>query len=284
MMMCNSNYGKYTVTLKSLLEDEETKEAIYKALSSYPLYEKKSKEEYIPSYVPTREELNTKILNAYKYREIGFDTVGRFIDELEIAMNEIMPKYNQLFYTIDLDYNLLYNADYKRTITATKKGSSSSTAKTTEDVNTTLTSSGKTESSANDKSNTTANVTTNNKDVQSNTPQGQLDIGTKGVNNLSYADSAKWAAGENSEIGETNGESSSVAENTSNSSNKTKGSTDVNATGTNNEEESSVEELKGNYGMVTFQLLVDKYRELIINVEQQIINDNRITELFMLLW
>lgn len=284
MMMCNPTYGQYTVTLKALLEDEETKEAIYKALSSYPLYEKKSKEEYIPSYVPTREELNKKILNAYKYREIGFDTVGRFIDELEIAMNEIMPKYNQLFYTIDLDYNLLYNADYKRTITATKKGTSSSTAKTTEDVDTTLTNSGTTETTANDSSSTSANVTTNNKDVQSNTPQGQLDIGTKGVNSLKYADSAKWNAGENTENGTTSGNSHSKADSSSTGSNKTKGSTDVNASGTNNEEESSVEELKGNYGMVTFQLLVEKYRDLIINVEQQLINDHRINELFMQLW
>lgn len=284
MMMCNPTYGKYTVTLKALLEEEETKEAIYKALSSYPLYEKKSKEEYIPSYVPTREELNKKILNAYKYREIGFDTVGRFIDELEIAMNEIMPKYNQLFYTIDLDYNLLYNADYKRTITATKKGTSSSIAKTTEDVDTTLTNSGVTDTTANDSSTTSANVTTNSKDVQSNTPQGQLGIGTKGINSVDYADSAKWTGGENTENGNTTGTSQSKAESSSTGSNKTKGSTDVNASGTNNEEESSVEELKGNYGMVTFQLLVEKYRDLIINVEQQLINDHRINELFMQLW
>ena len=71
-------YAKYTVVLNRLLADPATKERIDQALSTYPLYEKKSKQEYIPAYIPTREELNAKILRHYKYREIGFETVGRF--------------------------------------------------------------------------------------------------------------------------------------------------------------------------------------------------------------
>ena len=279
-----NNYGEYTVTLKYLLEDKEARAAIDKALSTYPLYEKKSKEEYIPSYIPTREELNEKILNHYKYREIGFDTVGRFIDELEIAMKEIMPKYNLLFHSADQDYNLLYNADYKRTIKNLKKGQSTSVAKTSEDVKTDLTNQGVTDTTANDNSSTSSTIKTNNKDVQSNTPQGQLNIGAKGIDTVTYADSAKWANGENEESGSTTSSSSSKAESSSSGSNITKGTTDVNASGTNTEEEDHIEELKGNYGMVTFQLLIEKYRDLIINVEQQIINDERIQELFMAIW
>ena len=67
--------AKYTVELRELLNDPLIKPKIEAALSSYPLYEKKSKEEHIPSIVPTREQLNTKLLNYYKYREIGFETL-----------------------------------------------------------------------------------------------------------------------------------------------------------------------------------------------------------------
>ena len=90
-------HAKYTVVLKTLLDNKEAKEKIEKALSSYPIYTATSKNEYIPNIIPTRSELNEKILNYYKYREIGFETFGRFVDELEIAMKEIMPYYNQLY-------------------------------------------------------------------------------------------------------------------------------------------------------------------------------------------
>ena len=102
-------YAKYTIVLKTLLDDPETKALIDKAMSTYPLYEKRSEEKYIPSYIPTREQLNKKILDYYKYREIGFETVGRFLTELEVALNEIMPYYNQLYIDqINYHFHLLY--------------------------------------------------------------------------------------------------------------------------------------------------------------------------------
>lgn len=44
-----------------------------------------------PAYKPTLEK---KIIKHYYYREIGFETVGRFIDRLDTKLNEILPKYN----------------------------------------------------------------------------------------------------------------------------------------------------------------------------------------------
>ena len=66
------NNAKYTVQLKTLMEQPETAQLLNKALSTYPLYEKKSNEEFIPAYIPTREQLNKKILNFYKYRGAVF--------------------------------------------------------------------------------------------------------------------------------------------------------------------------------------------------------------------
>ena len=61
-------YGEYTVVLKTLMDDPECMSAINKAMSTYPLYEQRTKGEHIPVYIPTREELNRKILNRYIIR------------------------------------------------------------------------------------------------------------------------------------------------------------------------------------------------------------------------
>ena len=75
------------------MHNDEAKSKILQAMSTYPLYERKSEQEHIPSYIPTREELNNAILNYYMYREIGFETFGRFLHELKTTMEEIMPYY-----------------------------------------------------------------------------------------------------------------------------------------------------------------------------------------------
>lgn len=261
-------FAKYTVVLKDLLDNEEMNGKIQKALSTYPLYAKRSPEEYIPSYIPTREELNRKILNHYKYREIGFETVGRFLDELEIAMEEIMPKYNLLFNSADLDFNIIYNVDYKRETTTDKSGTASSN------------SSGKTESqqtgSGTDTSTSTATNVGTSKEVNSQTPQNDLSITGENIDSVSYADSVKWGKNNNSDNVQKSGSTSTTA----NGTDTTTGS----SSGEHEENEFTVETTKGNYGVVSAQELVRKYRETIINIEQMIIEDERIAELFMLVY
>ena len=51
-----------------------------------------------------------------------------------------------------------------------------------------------------------------------------------------------------------------------------------------NQIENSTETTKGNFGVVSAQDLILKYRETIINIEQMIINDERIKELFFTLY
>ena len=245
--------ARYTEVLYNLLKNDRVKQLIDQKMSTYPLYESTSKHEYgIPDIIPTREELNKKILNYYKYREIGFETVGRFLDELEISLNEIMPKYNQLFFSADQDYNIIYNVDYKRTIDRDLSGNTAS--------NTT--------------SNTTDSTTTNtestswNKNVSSDTPQNQLSITNKQIDSVDYANEVRWNKDDASQSGETSGTANSTAS----------------GTGTNKEIESTLETTKGNFGVVSAQDLIEKYRKLIINIEQMIINDPRIQELFMLIY
>lgn len=244
--------ARYTEVLVNLLNNREAKEKIDLAMSTYPLYESKSQEEYIPTYIPTREELNNKILNYYKYREIGFETFGRFLFELETALVEIMPYYNQLYFSADQDFNVTYNVDYKRTIDRNKEG--------TNNLETT--------SSASDTTNTSASVNNYSKNINSKTPQGQLSITAQNINNVTYADEVNWNQNQSTDTGTSTGTSS----------------TSGNSAGSDTEEESTVETTKGNFGVVSAQDLILKYRETILNIDQMIINDPRIVELFMLVY
>ena len=243
--------AKYTEVLDNLLHNEQTAEAIAQAMSTYPLYETDPNKvnEYGTAYkVPTRAELNNKILSYYRWREIGFETVGRFIFELETALNEIMPYYNQLYYSADQDFNPIYNVDYIRNTQRNKSdtniGSQSSS----------------TSASA------TGSTTDESKTVTSDTPQNQLSITNKQIDNLDYASEASWGKNSNST--------------TDNSNSSTNASNSV----IGNEKEGIVETTKGNFGVTSAQDLIIKYRETLLNIEQLIINDKRIQELFMMVF
>lgn len=254
-------FDKYTVSIYNLMQDTYSKQAIEKAMSTYPLYKATSERKNgIPNIIPTREELNKAILNYYMFREIGFETPGRFLFELETALNEIMPYYNQLFFSADQDYNVIYNVDYVRTIDRERNENSQNTLNTS------------TSTEATDTSTTNSDMTTNGKDISSQTPQGQLDVSTKNINNVQYGDNASW----NQNISE------STATNTGNSS--TSGTGTNTGTGQVNDVEGTVETTKGNFGVTSAQDLIKKYREIVINITQQIINDKRISELFMLVY
>lgn len=235
--------ARYTEVLDNLLRNEDAKEAIEQAMSTYPLYETNPQltKVYGTAYkVPTRKELNDKILNFYRFREIGQETFGRWLFELETALNEIMPKYNQLFYSADQDFNPIYNVDYKKTIMGEQNANTNST------------------STGNDAS-TNEEFT---KSVNAKTPQDLLNISNTGIDTVNYADDASWGKAS----GSTTGTNTTTGNTSSNGSNST------------------IETTKGNFGVVSAQDLIIKYRDTIINIEQQIINDPRIKELFMLIY
>lgn len=253
--------AKYTEVLVNLLNNSEAKSKIDQAMSTYPLYQRKSQEEYIPTYIPTREELNNKILNYYKYREIGQETFGRWLFELETALKEIMPYYNQLYFSADQDFNITYNVDYRRTIDRNKEENSSSNSQS------------QTSTTATDETETESSVNGYGKTLHADTPQSQLISYTaQQINSVDYASDITWNNNTSSDTASSSGESS------------TSGTSSVANTGTGSETEGTVETTKGNFGVVSAQDLILKYRQTILNIDQQIINDPRIQELFMLVY
>lgn len=247
-------HAEDTVLLYDLMKSEQVKPLIDKAMSTYELYEQRSKEELMPTYIPTREELNSRILNYYKYRQIGFETIGRFLDELEIALVEIMPYYNHQFFVLDQDYDVLHNVDYIKEIDIERKGQG--------------TSEGTSENTASDSSTGTATDNDYGKSVTSETPQGDiLGINAKGIDNVDHASNIGWS--HNSSEGTTTTEGSSTSTGS------------VSNTSSSEDTEKMKEITKGNYGQVSYQSLLRQYRELIRNIVQEIINNERIAELFM---
>lgn len=257
--------ARYTEVLYNLLNNEKANAAIETAMSEYPLYTNpESKEIGGVKLIPTREELNKKILDYYKYREIGFETFGRFLDELRTSLNEIMPKYNQLFYSLDQEFNVVYNVDYEKKIIRALDGTNENEQSTTTSTSTNVT----------DSSTMNTSTTSNDKNVKSLTPQNELNIANTEIDTVSYADEASWNKNTSDSTSETTGTSTTTGS----------GTNDVNGTIKTNEDETTIETTKGNYGVVSAQDLILKYRETIINVEQLIINDPRIAELFMMVY
>lgn len=79
-----------------------------------------------PLYDPDhKEELEHKIIEHFYLREISAETPGLFKMFLRRTMNEIMPYFNQLYYSADLEYNPLHDVDITRTHSGLASGTSS---------------------------------------------------------------------------------------------------------------------------------------------------------------
>lgn len=295
-------YAKYTIVLKTLLDDPQTKALIDEALSTYPLYTPEFEKRF--TQILTREEINEKILNHFKYREIGFETVGRFIDELKITMEEIMPTYNQYLCSEDIINgleNIFDNVDVKVVFEEEKTGqtdndttSSSSSSSNGSDSSTLeqkTTNTGSSSSSGSDQSASEESLTGDSKNVTSETPQSQLSITANDIDNVEYADKVNWNKDNTKKNISTNGSTSSES--------SSEGETDLTGTSTNTKNETSANEgtikeiskvtetlkntltRKGNHGVNTYAHDMLEFRELFLNVVQMIIKDPRMQELFM---
>ena len=144
--------AKYTITIKTLIDNNFD----FK-MTDYPIFD----ENY-------RETLNNNILHHYYENEIGFETAPLFRFYLNQKLNEIMPKYNELYKAQKnlIDNNLLLN---NVNITEQLQGSNTNNTTTT----------------GNSTSQSTNNGTSNNKNLFQDTPQGE--ISNTDINNQKWA-------------------------------------------------------------------------------------------------
>lgn len=98
--------AKYTTELDRLLKSGFDLE-----MTAYPIFD----EEY-------RGALNSKIIDHFRFREIGFETPGMFRHYINTTLNEIMPYYNQLYTSALLPLEPLRTKDITKTATRERTG------------------------------------------------------------------------------------------------------------------------------------------------------------------
>lgn len=171
-----------------------------------------------------RELLNAKIIEHYYFREIGLETAGLFKRFLNRKMAEIMPYYNQLYKSELLKVEPLTRIDLWETFKRSDNG----------------------------EFNGTMQDNTNNFNVYSDTPQGNLS--TADIKDHLYASSASKDQNEQH-------------------------------TSTNQTTENQLEHEKHNYGNPgtrTDSEMLLEYRKTFLNIDMMVINE--LEELFMQLW
>lgn len=227
--------------------------------------------------VTPKEELETKILRHYYFREIGFETYGQWKFYLQTRMNEIMPYYNQLYQSaVDMaEFNPFEDVNYERKIE--KRGDDKLKNSGTDTI-----------SRRNERNGNETNTRTyddyevervpnlNNTRLYSDTPQGS--ISRMDVDNNAYLTNAT--------INKDTGKETTTTNGTITDEKVTTGLTDVGQDTTTHgkiattEFNSDVTEtVKGKMGNAQYAEVLEKLRKTFINIDMRIIND--LSDLFM---
>lgn len=171
------NFGKSDdekVKISDLAKEGHTKIFDF----SYPL----------SNYV-NKDNFEIMILNKFLQRRIGFETFTAFKIQLNVKLNEIMPKYNKLFDALE-NWDIFLDGEL-----TTREGFENNTANSENEIN-----------------NTSENTTENIADLRSsNTPQNQLQNVRDGSYVTNYDYNTNTA--NSSDVSNTKGTTNSTNEN-----------------------------------------------------------------------
>lgn len=257
--------------------------------------------------------IETKILKHYYTREIGLETVGLWKLKLNTKLNEIMPYYNEMYKSALLEFNPLYDVDYKVEHEGEDTGDKSGT--TNFDGNR-ETNASENEDKITNYNETLVNVGGYNTDVShgdtkdnthednewnlfSDTPQGGVDgieAAYSGVGGNAYLTDARNVKneGEFHDVldGYNNTENSHDDTNTKNGdvTDDINRDRNVNEITDNNESRTEVfyntkewtEKVIGKRGGYTYSKMLMEFRETILNIDMMVIDE--LKDLFFLLW
>lgn len=250
----------------------------------------------------TKNLLETNFLRCYYTREICEETFGLWQLRLQNKLNLIMPYYIELYKTLELQYNPLFDTDVTTTYTKANSGTNSKTDNTTSKTDNTV----KTTSQNTTTDNTTRNITNSqndtnnsainstvvkkNKDRYSDTPQGALT----GLEDNTYLTNARLVDDDtttnttdnNTKTATTEGSDTVngtvTTDTTDNVQNKTDFTNTFISSGDSSNNESFSQNVKGKSGSSTYAQMIAEYRKNIININKMIIDD--MSDLFILLW
>ena len=169
----------------------------------------------------TKEKFETMILNHFIMRRIGFETVTSFQIQLNVKLNEIMPKYNILFNSLD-GWDLFNDGEI---ITKTFSESGNNTENNNGENTTTNNTTNNTTNDTTNNTTTTLNntTTTTNNEISdrrfSDTPQNNLSNVQNGnyITNYNYDTNNKNSNDNSQSTGTNNNTINSINNNTINS-------------------------------------------------------------------
>lgn len=259
----------------------------------------------------TKARLLPKILLHYYQREIGFETVGLWKLKLNQKLREILPYYNQLYESEDLEYNPLQNVDN----THTHEGTNTEDKTETRDLTTvddgsssydrnedTILRHERTTTRGNDTNTHVVDSPLDHWNMFSDTPQGGIDgvqlaggVGTSGTlsdnayltnaTHITESPAATHDTVQHGNVTETYNASGDKADHVDadgweKTDNTTTHSGTVRKAGsdTNNYEKHE----SGKIGVMTYQEMQMKWRESFLNIDMQIIEE--LGDLFMKVW
>lgn len=197
-----------------------------------------------PSYYKDAQkaEFEKKVIDHYYFRQIGQETVGRFLHMFRSKVREIMPYYIDMYKSVEIMHGLenpFDNVDVLETF----------------EQETTDSASGESSSNTSGTASSTGNhgSTGDSEHRFSNTPQGSID------NLDSYLTEASRDNNTTSDTSETSSETSATSE----------GSSSSESSGT----VKHTLHRKGNQGVNTFAHDIIEFRKSIINVDEMVINE-----------
>lgn len=181
-----------------------------------------------------KNKLAKKIVDHYYMREIGFETPGLFANRVKAKMQEIMEDYLPVIYSNAIKFDPLVNVDFTETFERNIES----------------------ESQNNGTSSSNSNSNSSGLNVNSDTPQGQIN--KQAILQGAYASSTSASETE-----------SAVQDSTTTQNN-----------GTANQLENYTKKTKGNSGVsATAQALIKQYRDIIRAVDREIIEE--LNDMFM---
>lgn len=261
----------YTMTIRSILDNVENGFPDLLHMSDYPIYSEDH-----------REELNRKICDHYYYREIGFETVSMFYDRLLARLREVMPYYNELYRSADMEFNPLWTDDY--TLTRTEEGTNTATGTSSATTEGTATDTGSgqrnTTTTTRDTDNTTTTIDDDGKNVVSDTPQAMLD---RDISNPGWASGATLSETDRSEVvdGVRTGSGTGQETSSNTSTSTTEGTTESETSTSGTVSNEITERRTGRQGRSAVDL-IKEYREQILNVDRMVIAS--LADLFMTIY
>lgn len=240
--------AKYTIELRRVCEiyGREEVENWFKSYNLSDFLTKKQIQQIETDGVWSKDRLAKKIVDHYFMREIGFETPYLFRHYAMVTMNEIMERKLPLIYSNFFEYDPLSNVDFTEEYTREIIGNQENEINTKE----------------NGTSNSNSSSNSSGFNINNNTPQQRI---TK--QNL---DSGIYASNTNQSETDSSIEDETTTSSTGNSL----------STGTSNTVEKFTRHEEGDNGVIiTNQRLIKEFREIIVAVDEEIINE--LNSLFM---